>query len=305
MKQYVLDTAFRVAARGDESADVKRVILATAEEFRAQASGLTHKKAMLHDLARLEYSKAELFGRCILGTVCIPPRVDRSREEVRLGFYLTEKELYLLGDEAQLTHLVGRMQELQFAAQTTTPGFFCLLLNSWMDDDVGYLQQIEDALEQLEETLLDRIPPHFYEALIPYRKRLMGLQSYYYQMMNLGVAVRANTNGMLDGADCQAYGYFADRAERVHHHVEMLCDYALQIREMHQTQVAVRQSKAMNLLAVVSAVFLPLTLLVGWYGMNFANMPELKWLFGYPAVIAASIAIVVVEILFFRRKHML
>ena len=61
----------------------------------------------------------------------------------------------------------------------------------------------------------------------------------------------------------------------------------------------------MTMLAVISAIFLPLTLLVGWYGMNFAYMPELHWAYGYPVVIALSVVIVVVEIVIFRHNRWL
>lgn len=61
----------------------------------------------------------------------------------------------------------------------------------------------------------------------------------------------------------------------------------------------------MTMLAVISAIFLPLTLLVGWYGMNFAYMPELHWTYGYPVVIALSVVIVVVEIVIFRHNRWL
>ena len=61
----------------------------------------------------------------------------------------------------------------------------------------------------------------------------------------------------------------------------------------------------MNLLAVISAIFLPLTLLAGWYGMNFTNMPELSWKWGYPAAILLAIVIVSVEIYIFKKKKLL
>ena len=58
----------------------------------------------------------------------------------------------------------------------------------------------------------------------------------------------------------------------------------------------------MGILTVVTTFFLPLTLITGWYGMNFENMPELKWVYGYPMVIAVSLMIAVIEYVYFKRK---
>ena len=61
----------------------------------------------------------------------------------------------------------------------------------------------------------------------------------------------------------------------------------------------------MKLFTVVTVIFLPLTLIVGWYGMNFKFMPELYSPFGYPAVILVSVAIVVWLIWYFKKKKWL
>ncbi|MEG0663326.1 MAG: CorA family divalent cation transporter, partial [Anaerovoracaceae bacterium] len=53
---------------------------------------------------------------------------------------------------------------------------------------------------------------------------------------------------------------------------------------------------------VVATIFLPLTLIVGWYGMNFTNMPELSSPYGYPAIILISLLLCLFLILLFKRK---
>ena len=52
----------------------------------------------------------------------------------------------------------------------------------------------------------------------------------------------------------------------------------------------------------MTTVFLPLSLVVGWYGMNFINMPELTWKYGYPAIIVISALIVALCLWIMKKK---
>ena len=64
------------------------------------------------------------------------------------------------------------------------------------------------------------------------------------------------------------------------------------MRELFQTEVEIRQNRIMKALTLVTTLCLPLSLVAGWYGMNFTGMPELGWKYGYPAVIVVSVLIV-------------
>ena len=74
------------------------------------------------------------------------------------------------------------------------------------------------------------------------------------------------------------------------------------MRELFQSENDLRQNRIMCILTIVTSVFMPLTLLTGWYGMNFKNMPELSWQYGYPAVIAAGAIIVILCLWICKKK---
>ena len=95
---------------------------------------------------------------------------------------------------------------------------------------------------------------------------------------------------------------FARRAERLQDHAELVAESALQLRELYQSEQDSRQNRIMGLLTVVTTLFLPLTLLTGWYGMNFRNMPELSWRCGYAVVAVVALVIVVIEIIWLRKN---
>ena len=92
------------------------------------------------------------------------------------------------------------------------------------------------------------------------------------------------------------------RVERLQNHVHLLRENVLQIRELYQSMQDARQNKIMVVITIVTTIFLPLTLITGWYGMNFVYMPELQWRYGYFTVILISLIIVIAEIIYFKKK---
>lgn len=74
------------------------------------------------------------------------------------------------------------------------------------------------------------------------------------------------------------------------------------MRELFQAEIDIRQSRIMKILTIVTTIFLPLSLVAGWYGMNFAYMPELSWKYGYPAVIVVSALVILICLLIMNKE---
>lgn len=304
MKKYILNSALAPSENEAESNE-KEIFIMNLEEFRGFDDNLPHKRAAVHSIEYNKYCKAEFFGSCILGSINLPFKKDRIYQGIKFGFYIRERQLILIGETEKIIPLMGKMRDNQYPEDMSIFEFFCNFLNSFLDKDVEFIQNIEDHLSRLEEALLEGMPSNFYGRIVPYRRDLMVLKAFYSQLVNLGLGMRSNTNKMLSPDDCLNYGNLADRADRLLSYVDSMREYILQIREMYQAQLNVRQTRSMNLLTIISAIFLPLTLLVGWYGMNFKFMPELNFKWGYPMIAILSIVIVAVEIYLFKKKKLL
>ena len=98
------------------------------------------------------------------------------------------------------------------------------------------------------------------------------------------------------------FSLYASRIERLYDHSQMLRENALQIREMEQSQIDARQNRTMRILTVVTTIFFPLSLITGWYGMNFSHMPELSAPHAYGILIGICAVIVLIEIWFFHKN---
>jgi magnesium transporter len=86
---------------------------------------------------------------------------------------------------------------------------------------------------------------------------------------------------------------------------EQLSEDALNLVSMYMSISANKSNEVMKVLTIFSAYFLPLTFIVGVYGMNFEFMPELEWTFGYPMVIGLLLLVFILIYVWFRRKKWL
>lgn len=281
------------------------IIAMTMEELRAAKGELPHRIHLLQYMERIQYCKAEFFPGCILGTMAIPVKKALLGKKTELGYYMDGNRFLLVGEEPVTGKLLDELDARELRSDGTAADVLADFLNLLIEEEVPFLQHMEENLSQIEEGLLSHIPKDFYQIVIRYRRQLLVLHTYYEQLINMSDMIENNHNELLDIRETQRFTTFGARAERLHDHVEMLREYVLQIREMYQTQIDVNQTHTMNLLAVVTSLFLPLSLLAGWYGMNFANMPELKWAYSYPFVIVLSAVILVLEIRFFKKKGLL
>ena len=175
-----------------------------------------------------------------------------------------------------------------------------LLMERMTAGDHRMLEEMENEIAALENALLlgkrDCV-----REIISLRKRLMGLKRHYEQLLDVLDDVLENENDLLDPAVLRLFRVHSNRVDRLYHSVLNLRDYVTQVRESYQAEVDISLNNIMKLFTVITAIFLPLTLLVGWYGMNL-KMPEYNWPYAYPMVIAASLVIVGVCVLYFKRN---
>lgn len=168
-------------------------------------------------------------------------------------------------------------------------------------NDVLYLSHIESEAEKMEENISSGGSANFFPMLTKHRQKLSELNAYYEQLTDIGELFQSRACSSFTD-DTGDWDKFTHRAERLQNHVQLLRENMLQFRELYQSKQDARQNKIMGILTIVTTFFLPLTLLTGWYGMNFAYMPELKWRYGYPVVILVALIIAVGEFIYFKKK---
>ena len=124
----------------------------------------------------------------------------------------------------------------------------------------------------------------------------------YSQLDDVAGRLRENEAGLFSPEEERLFRLYEERVIRLREESQLLREYCLQVQTMFQAEIDLRQNRTMKILTVVTTIFLPLSLLAGWYGMNFTGMPELTWKYGYPAAIAVSVGIVILSLWICKKK---
>lgn len=294
MRRYRLDPAGRLHTAATNQGCV--FVLTPAELLRCP--GISHRRALAAALDNIRYCRAAAYRDCVQGTIRLPT----GGQPLRFCFCLTDVALYLVPDPDSAPPL---SPSLPAAAPATPAGVLLALLEQHMGADALVLQTLEKQLNALEEALAAGHIRGFESTVMAERRTLAALHGAYAQLVLLGDELQADAPRLLNRAERAAWQRATTRAARLRDEAETLREYILQLWQVYQSRIELEQNRVVTLLTVVTTLFLPLSLVAGWYGMNFDSMlaPNSAW--GYPMVAAACLVLVAAELLFFRRKGML
>lgn len=187
------------------------------------------------------------------------------------------------------------------AQGTTLSRMLCNLIEKLTDGHGELHHSIELEVTELENALLTTKKRDCVREIIGLRRRMMALKRFYEQLLAALDEMEENENDMYDEHAMRYFHLYSTRVDRLYHSALNLRDYVTQVRESYETEMDISLNKVMKIFTVVTSIFLPLTLIVGWYGMNL-QMPEFSWPHMYTVVILISIAVVVAEIIYFKKN---
>ena len=281
------------------------VAVLTAAEWREQSDRFDMVIDMDLDMANLLETKAVVNVDSLTGCLSVPDRQHLSGARNAFAFALDEKGVVFIDDGGYAGRLVRDIQRTKRWKLPSLERFLYDLLEEIIAGDLSLLSAVEKRLDREEQEILHGDMDDFPVELNDIRGDLLDLREHYEQLIDLGQELEENENGFFKGENLRYFRLFTERVERLRDTVTSLREYVVQLRDLVQSRLSVKQNKIMTVLTVVTSIFLPLTLMAGWYGMNFRYMPELDWPYAYPAVILISIAIVAGCLIWFKKKKWL
>jgi len=179
------------------------------------------------------------------------------------------------------------------------------LVDSTVDNYFTILDRLGLITEQVEIELLESPTHETMHRLQQIKRELLVVRRAIWPLRDV-LASLLRTESELISEDARVYFRDVhDHAVRVVDAVEALRDVVGGMVEIYLAQVGLKTNEVMKMLTMMASIFIPLTFIVGVYGMNFEFMPELHSRWAYPAVWGIMVAIAGGLLLWFRKQRWL
>ena len=277
----------------------------TEEEFDA-----VRREFELHELAvedainAHQRPKLELYGDTLF-VVLKPARYREADSAVELG-----EILIFIGDGFIITvrHGEAALHDVRLRTEARSdllecgPGAALYAIVDWIVDNYQpVVAALDRDVEMVEAEVFSPSPVNTAERIFDLKREVLALHAAVAPLDEPLERLARGRHGLIHET---LQAYFRD----VHDHLLRIIDQVENCRDLltsvlaaNMTQVTVRQNEDMRKISAWAAIILAPTLIAGLYGMNFRNMPELRWRFGYPLALGVIAIVCLVLYRYFRR----
>lgn len=179
------------------------------------------------------------------------------------------------------------------------------LMDAVVDEYFVALERLGDYIETIEDEIVAQpVPAHMQELHRLKREVLFVRKSVWPLREEIGSILKTESLLIKEGTGVFLRDLY-DHTIRVIDIVETSRDILSSMHDTYLSSVSNRMNEVMKVLTIIATIFIPLTFIVGVYGMNFDNMPELRWHWGYYGIWGVMGSLSVGMVVYFRKQKWL
>ena len=168
---------------------------------------------------------------------------------------------------------------------------FCAVLDLLVDQHLEFLDEIRDSLILMEENLSEKPDPQLLQEVYRLRRQMISVARVMPSVRNLVGELYEDYSEWFREENLMYLRDVQDHSQQALEFVKADQEILSGMIDLYLSLMSQKTNDKMKVLAVISTIFMPLTLIAGIYGMNFQHMPELGWEYGYPMVLLAMLII--------------
>ncbi len=179
------------------------------------------------------------------------------------------------------------------------------LLDAIVDNYFIVLENIGEQIEDTEQQLTDNPTPEVLSRIRNLKKDMIYLRKSIWPLRELISGIQRIESSLIQESTEVYFKDVYDHTIQIIDTVESYRDTISGMLDIYLSSISNKMNEVMKVLTIFASIFIPLTFVAGIYGMNFENIPELKWGWGYFGLLGIMLVIVIALVIYFRRKRWL
>ena len=280
------------------------VAILSPEQWQKESNNLDLGIDMDFETLDIHTTMAEVNYNSITGSFAIPYDNNRTIDYKKFAFVIDENGITFIDKDNEVSDIINRISLTRKWRMPSLERFIYDFLEEIISGDLTVLERYERQLADVDRKINNKEEVDL-EGINVIRDHLRVLRTHYDRLIDFTQELEENENNFFAEENLRYFSLFSKRAGRLYDLSNALVDYTSQIRADFDANLTDKQNHIMTILTVVTTIFSPLTLITGWYGMNFKYMPELNSVYAYPIVFIVSLLIAILSLLFFKHKKWL
>lgn len=259
----------------------------------------------VHQRPKVDEFAKYLFVVARLPTEWSDPASDPTPGTEQMSLILGDGFLLSFHERPVPTVEVVRRRVLESAGKIRSGGpdrLLYALLDAGMDAYFPVLEDLGQTIDLLEDSIVVRPNRHTIARVHDVKRHLIALRRAVWPLREVFNSLIRNPTELISA---ETRVYLRDCEDHAFQLVELIETYRELGSDMTDLYVSVtshRLNEVMKVLTVIATIFIPLTFIVGIYGMNFDYMPELHWRYGYPMCLTMMGGLAIGLLVYFRRR---
>ena len=233
--------------------------------------------------------------------------------DINLEEFTTEQESFILGENYVISFSERKVEIYNTVREEIRKGVGRIrkmgadyliynLLDTIVDNYFVVLDELSERIEDTEDELVTNPSKSTLQVIHKLKRQMLYLHKSVWPLREvINFLTRSETPLVKESVDVYIRDLY-DHVIQVMDTTETLRDILSSMLDMYLSSVSNKMNEIMKVLTIISTVFIPLSFIVGLYGMNLTNMPEYNWPWMYPVVWVIMISIVISMLIFFKKK---
>ena len=254
---------------------------------------------------KLKRSKIHDYNEYHFITVTVSENMVKGNFSYKnIHIFLTEKFILTIhyNENKVLKKIFTRIQKDSKIFSNGTDFIMYHIFDEIVEQYFLLTDKIENHIDNLEEKAMNNPVQSTVNEIMKTKKTIITLRRVISPIREL-VNTLLRHDDIISTNNRIYYTDLYDHILRIYDLIESEQEMITSCLELYSSQLSNSMNKVMKFLTIITTIMMPLTIITGLYGMNFKNMPELEYKYGYFIVLFIMLSITIFQVIFFRRKY--